>query len=419
MTGLVLIRSGGPLLIPLGLFPVLLLIVALVPSTATWPDTASFRYLPHGLFCLAILLGAFFRQSRVAFMSLLLIITLLIVRHAEAGVFNIAQAQTAVALAAIYVPSFALILYHVRERGLFTVHGAIRFGIVCSAALVLLLLPMISWGWTEPGTGRILFRVVSPALQLPLIGLLIFALCIPAFLVRVPQESPVLGPLFAIACAYVFMALNSISSLWNPARAQIVLGLFMSGSALTLIVAVLESVWRSAHFDELTDLPGRRAMHYHLAQLSGPYIVAMVDIDHFKKVNDTWGHDTGDQVLRFIASQLKNFQHGSAYRHGGEEFVLVCPRGSFGEIVDALDELRESIAGRPFAVRAKTRPKHSPGNVAKIRNKGPDETITVTVSIGVAMHDQDRPVPLDVLAAADKALYQAKKQGRNRVRTAR
>lgn len=79
-----------------------------------------------------------------------------------------------------------------------------------------------------------------------------------------------------------------------------------------------------AYQDELTSLPGRRALKEYLLKLGSEYTIAMFDIDHFKKFNDTHGHDVGDQVLRMVASKLATVSgRGKSFRYGGEEFTLV------------------------------------------------------------------------------------------------
>ena len=100
---------------------------------------------------------------------------------------------------------------------------------------------------------------------------------------------------------------------------------FYSGTAgLILVFAVLEHGYDIAYRDELTGLPGRRAFNNVMEQLGGTYAMAMCDVDHFKRFNDTYGHDVGDQVLRMVASKLSQVGGGGrAFRYGGEEFLVV------------------------------------------------------------------------------------------------
>src|SRR3990167_5951921 len=100
-------------------------------------------------------------------------------------------------------------------------------------------------------------------------------------------------------------------------------GAFMAAAGAIMLVSLLQESHRLAFRDELTGLPSRRALEEGLHGLGPAHAIAMVDVDHFKKFNDTHGHDIGDQVLRLVAAQLRKIGGGGkAYRYGGEEFTL-------------------------------------------------------------------------------------------------
>ena len=102
--------------------------------------------------------------------------------------------------------------------------------------------------------------------------------------------------------------------------------LILATAGLILISSIIENSLFLAYHDELTSLPARRAFNDALLRLEAPYTVAVVDIDHFKKFNDTYGHETGDQVLRLVAAKLAGVTGGGrAYRVGGEEFSILFP----------------------------------------------------------------------------------------------
>jgi PleD family two-component response regulator len=143
----------------------------------------------------------------------------------------------------------------------------------------------------------------------------------------------------------------------------------------------------------------------------------MLDADHFKDINDTWGHPTGDMVLRGIAQQcLKQIRatdtigrYGKGEedmeniigRFGGEEFVIFLPETSHNWALIVAERIRSSIEAMSF---------HPP-----VENGGHSSSIHVTVSTGVSSLDPERDTLLDLLTHADHALYTAKKTGRNRV----
>ena len=100
-----------------------------------------------------------------------------------------------------------------------------------------------------------------------------------------------------------------------------------------------------AYRDELTGLPSRRALNQLGLSLGNRYTVAMMDIDHFKQFNDTYGHDVGDQVLQWVGTQLTKLRGGGrVFRYGGEEFTLVFPRKKLEQTLERLETLRHSIA---------------------------------------------------------------------------
>ncbi|KAB3529819.1 GGDEF domain-containing protein [Alkaliphilus serpentinus] len=167
-----------------------------------------------------------------------------------------------------------------------------------------------------------------------------------------------------------------------------------------------------SYLDELTGLPGRRALKEAMLKLSGNYVIAMLDIDFFKKFNDRYGHDVGDEVLKMVAANIKQVHgNGKAYRYGGEEFTILFPGKTVSEALPLLEEVRQIIEKRSFVLRGKNRPKNKPKTVTK--NNGQQKKLSITISIGVAEKTNDTRLPQDVLKNADKALYRAKKKGRN------
>jgi len=184
-------------------------------------------------------------------------------------------------------------------------------------------------------------------------------------------------------------------------------------SALIFLTA-LETIHALAFRDQLTGLPSRRALDRATARLGGRYTLAMVDVDFFKKFNDKYGHDAGDEALRMVAGHLRNVRGGGrAYRYGGEEFAVVFPGVELGAAAEHLESLRQTIAESRFTLRAPERPRRKPP--ARKRKSTGRGKIKLTVSIGAAQRAPDLTSVGDVMKAADKSLYKAKKSGRNRL----
>jgi two-component system cell cycle response regulator len=160
--------------------------------------------------------------------------------------------------------------------------------------------------------------------------------------------------------------------------------------------------------DTLTGLYNRRYASSHLATeleqavRSGKALgLLLIDIDHFKSINDTHGHSVGDEVLRAVANRLS--RHLRAFdtvaRWGGEEFVVVMPEAPLDVARSVAERLRRKVAGGPVTV------------------SGGAGDVTVTVSIGVAVTGEGTSTMDDLLRGADAAMYFAKRNGRNRVAT--
>lgn len=169
-----------------------------------------------------------------------------------------------------------------------------------------------------------------------------------------------------------------------------------------------------AYRDELTGLPGRRALNEWLKAPGRKYVIAMLDIDHFKKFNDRHGHDVGDDVLKVVASRLARVAGGGrAYRYGGEEFTIIFPGKEVHECTPYLEAVREDIAHYKISLREKQQRPKSSSQGRKKRGAGTKgKKISVTISVGVASKTADRNAE-QVIKAADNVLYKAKKAGRN------
>ncbi len=184
---------------------------------------------------------------------------------------------------------------------------------------------------------------------------------------------------------------------------------------ILLIHAVLTDSYQMAFSDELTGLAARRALLQSSISLGKKYTVAMMDVDHFKKFNDTYGHDVGDQVLRLVASKINGVKGGGkAYRYGGEEFTVIFPNKSVSYAIPFLEQVREDIANYQMAIRSDDRPEDtSQGKTSRKKSEPKSKFVNVTISIGVAEREGQLKDFDQVLKQADEALYRAKQGGRN------
>lgn len=185
---------------------------------------------------------------------------------------------------------------------------------------------------------------------------------------------------------------------------------WLAASAAAVAIAVLYGAYRMAFIDALTGLPNRRALDEHLARSQGRIAVAMVDVDHFKRFNDRYGHESGDRVLQAVARQLRRCRGGAAYRYGGEEFAIVFGGRQVERASEALEVVRAAIEA--LRVRLKG---GSSKRAQAVRRGQLDGEVGVTVSIGLAERDPERRTCGAIVDAADKALYRSKQRGRNRL----
>jgi len=398
---------------------VLLLETGLVSLSASVID---FYY--YAVFVSGILLAWRFHSSRVLFALITLLLAHRALEFFAAGIVSATgPGHIAFEAIALLLPVNFLILAGVRERGLVLPSIAFNFCLLFVEAVFVAIIcrPGQTTGPgflhpTFPGQDVFDWTIIpTPAL---LLFTSVFAIQLTRFLLyRKPVESG-----FFWSLAATFLALQ-VGGLGRSSRA------YMATGGLILVSSIIENSYHLAYHDELTGLPARRAFNEALLGLEEPYALAVVDIDHFKKFNDTFGHETGDEVLRMVASKLAFVTGGGqAFRVGGEEFSILFPGKSLTETLPHLELLRTEIEGSTFRPRG--------GIERRVTPRGPDrrnvrrknirprptppqsDQLSVTVSIGAAAPTIRTQVVEEVIKSADKALYRAKQSGRNRVEIA-
>jgi diguanylate cyclase (GGDEF)-like protein len=372
------------------------------------PDSQLVRFFPLAVFSTGLALSAYFRRSRIFFSTLVLTLAHLAFSNIAPHISATTNATLTTAMA-LLLPINLLAMAFFKERGIITYSGrkrlaAIAVQIVAVAALCLPqtttlaahlqteFVPSIFTSWSHLSQPALAVFLLSTAVMM--------ALLIRRY--RAVESSL----LWALISSFVAFRMGA-----GPTLA----GVFFATGGLAMIVAVIETSYSMAYLDELTQLPSRRALNEALLKLPENFTIAMLDVDHFKKFNDTFGHESGDQALRMVASRLARIAGGGkAYRYGGEEFAVLFPGRPAEEVFVYLDRMRKVIEQSNFVVRGRDRRRG-----ANSAGRGRKRQTSVTVSIGVASAGPEVSAPNEVLRVADQALYRAKSRGRNCTVTAK
>ena len=407
--GAKLLRAVYRLIVPGGL--ILLVSALAMESAQSQGITASvWHYYPYVIFGLGLLLSALFNCSRLFFALLIVAasdraLVWLVPRLSSAGVHG-----TIFDAVALLLPLNLLALYFMRDRGIVSPRGRRRVAFILAQVAVVGMIVLVHPIQVRAASlmqGEIIPKSYSEWSHMSQPALLVFLLAGAVMLIylrdrRRPVES---GLFWALVTAFIAL---------NAGGAGHLSSAYFASGGLILGIAVLETSYTMAFNDELTQLPSRRALNQALLKVGDSYTVAMVDVDHFKQFNDTYGHETGDQVLQMIAARLSDVTGGGkAFRYGGEEFAVIFENKSVDEAYSSLETLRKKIESTPFKVRGierRERRKKPKREAPRLHAK---KRVRVTVSIGAASCDGDGRLPDAVLQSADKALYRAKNTGRN------
>lgn len=386
-----------PLLLPLG---ILLGANAanLKIASAAAPAQNFILYFSYVLLAVIILLSFIFNRSVVFFIAVAIFISeLLLIIFKPAGGSMTFNASAVRSIIYIILPIDITIFALGREWGIQSIKGRLRISLIIFEYL------FIGWVVITRMFGFIDFLNSTPIhfgrlTSVPLFIFIIFSAAIILFITRIVIRNNLKDKLLFSVLLCIFYGLFSK----NP---DLSLPVFFSAAGIILLICTLYETYYLAYIDELTGLPSRRSLKDRMMKLGGKYSMAMIDIDFFKKFNDNYGHDSGDEVLRFIGKCLKQIPGGGKpFRYGGEEFTVIFPGKSVSEAASQLEKLREIISKTSIPVgKGSTKPK------ANQRVK----RVSITISAGVAERNEKHVTPMEVLKAADAALYRAKDRGRN------
>ena len=383
-------RRAYSIVVSAGLAPVMILgaclVLAMSPTLVPAELSGLVRYGPFLLAILGGAIGWWFNRGRAVFVMLLLLICYWLL-VGNGGGFS-PDGLAFLRIATLYlIPINLLILGFTAERGVLNSRGIARMLILGLQIFVVLMLA------GQPDVGSALYQALDTRFfagtgilaVVPHPAMIISLIAVVLLLVRhKPLETSFAAAIIAINVATV---LGSGIIQYGYLAAT---GVVLAGLA--------QEAWRMAFVDDLTGLPGRRALGHALAELGNQYAIAMLDVDHFKKFNDTYGHDVGDIVLKKVARELARVGGGGkAFRYGGEEFTVVFSGRTAEKAQEPLEALRKRIADN------------------KITPPEKNKAVSVTISVGVSERDDDMTDPWGVSKRADQKLYEAKQAGRNRV----
>ncbi|MDX1610319.1 MAG: GGDEF domain-containing protein [Halofilum sp. (in: g-proteobacteria)] len=402
------LRPLGTLLLPLAV----LALAALLLEPASHLDLTTRRllvYLPYALLLATAGLAHYFNRSRELACALLLICAYWLIRARLQTPLAEPVPQAIYALIGVVVPVAILLQFLATERGLWTPRS-LRLVLFGPALLLLGVLVygsdaaraerLVAWFPAKPLSGYVLSPGASAFFGAALAAMLAL------MALRQARLQPALpGALACVFCALAFFHVPLISTL------------MFCAAAVILVAGVLQSTHEMAYRDPLTGLLGRRALEERLLGLGPRYTLAMLDVDHFKRFNDTHGHEAGDEALKMVAKHLERVGGGgTAYRYGGEEFCIVFPRRGLAECKPHLERLRGAIEEYPLTLRdTARRPEDSEAGARRRGAAVAAANVSVTISVGLAEPDPDDDTPEQVLRTADRALYAAKEGGRNRI----
>ncbi|TNF89475.1 MAG: GGDEF domain-containing protein [Gammaproteobacteria bacterium] len=359
--------------------------------------TIGITYLTHMLALIVAGLSIRFSRSSVFFYVLLIVATNVILRAGWAdGEFTYGLLST-------FLPLLLVVLTLLPDRGIFSIKAIPAYAVIVLTCVFWVIVVATQPAWA-------LQAVLSdwlPPQYFDWTGQSQSVLIVSFASLYIMLTLSILNPSLHLCAGFGVLVMLVLQLHFGDQGRS--LNVFGGTGLLMCLYAIMQETWRMAYIDELTGLPGRRALREKFQKIGSKYTVAMLDVDHFKKFNDTFGHDAGDAVLRMIASKMTRVSGGGLpYRYGGEEFCIVFTGKNSQEAVRHLDALREAIASKPFIIRRVGRRDSDNRTKTSVNN-----SIKITVSIGFADSSKDESTPWNVLKRADQALYRAKGKGRN------
>ncbi len=367
-------------------------------------------FIPYFAFLAIGFLGLKLNQTRILFTAMILLLAYHFLLEPEIlkplGIGKIRLRQ----ILSLSVPLGLSLLFSLKEAPLWDWRSALRFALGWAPILFFSSLFMITpFKFNNLSSWEFIPFLSGVIPQLSYIALLVLGIF--TFINKDTKIKP-----FMTAILFSFIAFYTAS--YVGIKSGIKEDIFtpntilcFSAVSFILLHAIYQMYWQRVYIDELTAIPNRRALDEKLLSLNGEYAIAMIDIDHFKKFNDTYGHDEGDNVLKLVAKTLESVLHDKVYRYGGEEFCAVFKGLDSEDAQMYANKARRKLESRDFHIRGKSnstdRSKADRGKTKK------GKKVKVTISIGVSAPDDKANTATLVIKKADNALYKAKEKGRN------
>ncbi|WP_047044723.1 GGDEF domain-containing protein [Vibrio mexicanus] len=394
-------------------FPLLLLAMLWLGMTnvisITQANLGFVSNLPYILFTVVIGLSHTFRQSRIGMVSLAMLVAYWYIQTYLQTSLSEGTTLLELSLLAFLLPVACLIVYRIKDSSVNSRSFALYI-VTLSLMFVwsYVMLTYIYEGGFDDIDDSFLFVLPSIS-RLPFILVMYLAslIGICSILIMVYNrivDVVIYSSIILASTTFIFFHIPYISCT------------MFTLAGILLLLHLISASYELAFTDRLTGIPGRHSLESDIRHLGRRYCIAMLDIDHFKSFNDTYGHDTGDDVLKLVASKLTEVGgRAKVYRYGGEEFTVIFGSRHCEDAKEHLEDLRIAVEEYEMTIRNnESRPKNNKEGSKKRGKTKPKDVVNITISIGVASSRNYR-TPHEVLKAADEALYKAKKGGRNRV----
>jgi len=379
----------------------ILVYIFVVKNQAFWLKQMSIiEPLLMVLLVVATVFASYFNRSRLAFLSLLWLL------YYGSLSFSLPWSNW-LALQGDWITifgCFSLLLFSIiKDRGVISIHGIYRLVFLSFTGVVTFFWLEMSGTiitFAETFSDNVMFHQYIRR-ELPI------AFCsIIIFLRAIAKADLVISAVFISLLVWLFHQYQLTNF---PISLTILL------LSLHYLLVIVIDAYSLAYCDDLTGLPSRRALNQFALSLGRKYTVAMLDIDHFKKFNDTYGHDIGDQVLKLVAKKIGEVKGGGkAFRYGGEEFTIVFKRKNIEQSLAELEAVRQAIQDYKIVIRHPQRKTKQERSVKNGSKNNDFKTVSVTISIGAAVRESKQSFE-QALKCSDQALYKAKKKGRNNV----